>query len=167
MTSSQQRAALQRQIWQIANDVRGAVDGWDFKQYVLGTLFYRFISESFASYIEGGDENIHYAELADSVITPEIKDDASKTKGSTGVPRERGRAPSLPGRGGRGSRPCWPASQWRHAEASAAGTPAWGCTPRSPHLCWDAMGRGETARNKKNPRQSAGFRGFIEWGGTR
>ena len=39
MTSSQQRAALQRQIWAIANDVRGAVDGWDFKQYVLGTLF--------------------------------------------------------------------------------------------------------------------------------
>ena len=39
MTSTQQRAELQRQIWQIANDVRGAVDGWDFKQYVLGTLF--------------------------------------------------------------------------------------------------------------------------------
>jgi len=54
MTSTQQRAALQRQIWQIANDVRGSVDGWDFKQYVLGTLFYRFISENFASYIEGG-----------------------------------------------------------------------------------------------------------------
>ena len=50
MTSNQQRAALQRQIWQIANDVRGAVDGWDFKQYVLGTLFYRFISENFSSY---------------------------------------------------------------------------------------------------------------------
>ena len=81
MTSIQQRAALQRQIWQIANDVRGAVDGWDFKQYVLGTLFYRFISENFASYIEGGDESIRYAELADSVITPEIKDDAIKTKG--------------------------------------------------------------------------------------
>jgi len=46
MTSIQQRAALQRQIWQIANDVRGAVDGWDFKQYVLGTLFYRFIDAS-------------------------------------------------------------------------------------------------------------------------
>ena len=45
MTSIQQRAALQRQIWQIANDVRGSVDGWDFKQYVLGTLFYRFISD--------------------------------------------------------------------------------------------------------------------------
>jgi type I restriction enzyme M protein len=81
MTSIQQRAELQRRIWQIANDVRGAVDGWDFKQYVLGTLFYRFISENFASYIEAGDESIHYAELADSVITPEIKDDAIKTKG--------------------------------------------------------------------------------------
>ena len=49
MTSSQQRDALQRQIWKIANDVRGAVDGWDFKQYVLGALFYRFISENFSN----------------------------------------------------------------------------------------------------------------------
>ncbi|WP_292981105.1 type I restriction-modification system subunit M [Nitrosomonas sp.] len=81
MTSTQQRAELQRRIWQIANDVRGAVDGWDFKQYVLGALFYRFISENFASYIEGGDDNLRYAELPDSVITPEIKDDAIKTKG--------------------------------------------------------------------------------------
>lgn len=81
MTSIQQRAELQRRIWQIANDVRGAVDGWDFKQYVLGALFYRFISENFASYIEGGDDSIHYAELPDSVITPDIKDDAVKTKG--------------------------------------------------------------------------------------
>lgn len=81
MTSTQQRAELQRQIWQIANDVRGSVDGWDFKQYVLGTLFYRFISENFASYIEGDDENIHYAELSDNVITTDIKDDAIKTKG--------------------------------------------------------------------------------------
>ncbi|MFV0370493.1 MAG: type I restriction-modification system subunit M N-terminal domain-containing protein, partial [Azonexus sp.] len=81
MTSTQQRAALQRQIWQIANDVRGAVDGWDFKQYVLGTLFYRFISENFASYIEGGDDSFHYTQLPDSVITADIKDDAIKTKG--------------------------------------------------------------------------------------
>jgi len=81
MTSTQQRAELQRQIWQIANDVRGSVDGWDFKQYVLGTLFYRFISENFAIYIEGGDESIHYAKLADDVITADIKDDAIKTKG--------------------------------------------------------------------------------------
>ncbi|MCL6264479.1 type I restriction-modification system subunit M [Craterilacuibacter sp. RT1T] len=81
MTSMQQRAALQRQIWAIANDVRGAVDGWDFKQYVLGTLFYRFISENFTSYIEGGDDSIHYARFPDHVITPEIKEDAIKTKG--------------------------------------------------------------------------------------
>ena len=81
MTSTQQRAELQRQIWKIANDVRGAVDGWDFKQYVLGTLFYRFISENFALYFEEGDDSVHYAKLPDDVITPEIKDDAIKTKG--------------------------------------------------------------------------------------
>ncbi len=81
MTSSQQRAALQSSIWKIANDVRGAVDGWDFKQYVLGSLFYRFISENFAAHIEGGDDSIAYAKLADSVIASAIKDDAVKTKG--------------------------------------------------------------------------------------
>ncbi|OOF29467.1 type I restriction-modification system subunit M [Salinivibrio sp. IB872] len=81
MTSTQQRAALQRQIWAIANDVRGSVDGWDFKHYVLGTLFYRFMSENFVNYIEAGDESVNYAGLPDEVITPEIKDDAIKTKG--------------------------------------------------------------------------------------
>ncbi|SUP80718.1 type I restriction-modification system subunit M [Yersinia wautersii] len=81
MTSIQQRAALQRQIWAIANEVRGAVDGWDFKQYVLGALFYRFISENFTSYIEAGDDSINYADLPDSVISREIKEDAIKTKG--------------------------------------------------------------------------------------
>jgi len=77
----EQRKELQRQIWQIANDVRGSVDGWDFKQYVLGSLFYRFISENFTNYIEAGDESVNYASLPDSVITPEIKEDAVKTKG--------------------------------------------------------------------------------------
>ncbi|HFW3091102.1 TPA: type I restriction-modification system subunit M [Salmonella enterica subsp. enterica serovar Reading] len=81
MVSLQQRAELHRQIWQIANDVRGSVDGWDFKQYVLGALFYRFISENFASYIEAGDDSLHYAELDDSIITDDIKVDAIKTKG--------------------------------------------------------------------------------------
>jgi type I restriction-modification system DNA methylase subunit len=81
MTITQQRATLQSQIWKIANDVRGAVDGWDFKQYVLGTLFYRFISENVTSYIEAGDESINYATLSDQTITPEIKVDAIKTKG--------------------------------------------------------------------------------------
>ena len=81
MTAIQQRAELQRRIWQIANDVRGSVDGWDFKQYVLGTLFYRFISENFANYIEAGDESVNYAQLPDEIITPNIKTDAIKTKG--------------------------------------------------------------------------------------
>jgi type I restriction enzyme M protein len=81
MTSTIQRAELQNKIWKIANDVRGSVDGWDFKQFVLGTLFYRFISENFTNYIEGGDDSIDYANLSDDVITKEIKDDAIKTKG--------------------------------------------------------------------------------------
>ncbi|MGI5077179.1 type I restriction-modification system subunit M [Treponema maltophilum] len=54
-TNVNQRAALQAQIWKIANEVRGAVDGWDFKQFVLGTLFYRFISENFTRFVEGGE----------------------------------------------------------------------------------------------------------------
>ena len=81
MTSIAQRAELQAKIWKIANDVRGAVDGWDFKQFVLGALFYRFISENFTKYIEGGDDSVNYAKLSDTVITSEIKDDAIKTKG--------------------------------------------------------------------------------------
>ena len=81
MTSTAQRAELQAKIWRIANDVRGSVDGWDFKQFVLGALFYRFISENFTKYIEADDESIDYSKLSDDVITPEIKDDAIKTKG--------------------------------------------------------------------------------------
>ena len=81
MSSTKQRDELQAAIWKIANDVRGAVDGWDFKQFVLGTLFYRFISENFTNFIEGGDESVQYAQLPDGAITPEIKDDATKTKG--------------------------------------------------------------------------------------
>lgn len=81
MTSINQRAELQNKIWKIANEVRGAVDGWDFKQFVLGALFYRFISENFTNYIEAGDESINYAGMPDSIITPEIKDDAVRTKG--------------------------------------------------------------------------------------
>lgn len=81
MTSIVQRQELQAKIWKIANDVRGSVDGWDFKQFVLGTLFYRFISENFTNFIEAGDDSIDYSELSDDVITPEIKDDAIKTKG--------------------------------------------------------------------------------------
>lgn len=81
MSSAAQRSELQSQIWKIANDVRGSVDGWDFKQYVLGTLFYRFISENFTNYIEGGDDSVNYADLDDKIITKEIIEDAVKTKG--------------------------------------------------------------------------------------
>lgn len=81
MTSIIQKQELQNKIWRIANDVRGSVDGWDFKHFVLGTLFYRFISENFTNYIEGGDDSVDYANLSDDVVTPEIKDDAVKTKG--------------------------------------------------------------------------------------
>lgn len=66
----QQRAALHATIWRIANDLRGSVDGWDFKQYVLGMLFYRFISENLCSYIDqkeaaAGNPNFRYSRLED------------------------------------------------------------------------------------------------------
>ncbi|WP_019775533.1 type I restriction-modification system subunit M [Streptococcus sobrinus] len=81
MTEEQQRQELHSKIWKIADDVRGAVDGWDFKQYVLGILFYRFISENFQNYIENGDPNFDYRSFPEERLTPEIKDDAIKTKG--------------------------------------------------------------------------------------
>lgn len=65
-----QRAELHKTIWRIANDLRGSVDGWDFKNYVLGILLYRFISENLIAYInEGerraGDESFDYATVSD------------------------------------------------------------------------------------------------------
>lgn len=70
MIKEQERAELHRAIWQIANDLRGSVDGWDFKQYVLGMLFYRFISENLTSYINederrSGNKDFDYAKLSD------------------------------------------------------------------------------------------------------
>ena len=81
MTSIKQREELHAAIWKIANDVRGAVDGWDFKQYVLGTLFYRFISEHFTDYVEAGNKSVNYAGRRDDEITPKIKDDITRAKG--------------------------------------------------------------------------------------
>jgi type I restriction enzyme M protein len=68
----QERAELHKTIWQIANDLRGSVDGWDFKQYVLGMLFYRFISENLVTYINrnqhaAGETSFNYEELSDEV----------------------------------------------------------------------------------------------------
>ncbi|MDF2049862.1 type I restriction-modification system subunit M [Arthrobacter sp. Cr_A7] len=70
-TKEGQRAELHKTIWRIANDLRGSVDGWDFKSYVLGMLFYRFISENLTSYIntgehKAGDRDFNYAALADA-----------------------------------------------------------------------------------------------------
>ena len=66
-----ERAELHRTIWRIANDLRGSVDGWDFKSYVLGMLFYRFISENLTAYLNqqerrAGDASFDYAQLRDS-----------------------------------------------------------------------------------------------------
>lgn len=88
MTSLKQRDELQAAIWRIANDVRGAVDGWDFKQFVLGTLFYRFISENFCQYIEGGDDQVHYAQMANDDVPSEVVADAIATKGYMIYPSE-------------------------------------------------------------------------------
>ena len=67
----QERAELHRAIWAIADDLRGAVDGWDFKNYVLGAMFYRYISENFAAYInageiEAGNTSFDYAKMSDA-----------------------------------------------------------------------------------------------------
>ena len=51
-TKEMQRSELHKTIWRIANDLRGSVDGWDFKTYVLGMMFYRFISENLANHID-------------------------------------------------------------------------------------------------------------------
>ena len=65
-----EREELHKAIWSIADDLRGSVDGWDFKQYILGIMFYRYISENMNNYInegekKAGDDNFDYAKLAD------------------------------------------------------------------------------------------------------
>lgn len=81
----QERAELHRVIWNIANDLRGSVDGWDFKQYVLGMLFYRYISENLSSYIndnehEAGIHTFDYAQLSDEDAET-IRNEMVSTKG--------------------------------------------------------------------------------------
>lgn len=81
----QEREELHKAIWNIANGLRGSVDGWDFKQYVLGFMFYRYISENIANYInhdehEAGNPDFDYAELSDEEAE-EARADMVKTKG--------------------------------------------------------------------------------------
>jgi len=88
----QERAELHRTIWSIANDLRGSVDGWDFKQYVLGMLFYRYISENLSAYINdgeraAGDAGFNYANISDA-DAEQARDDLVKTKGFFILPSE-------------------------------------------------------------------------------
>ena len=81
----QEREELHKAIWNIANDLRGSVDGWDFKQYVLGIMFYRYISENITNYINAdeqaaGNDGFDYAELSDAEAE-EARSDMVKTKG--------------------------------------------------------------------------------------
>ena len=66
----QERTELYRTIWALANELRGSVDGWDFKQYVLGMLFYRYISENLTTYLnkgewDAGNTDFDYAKISD------------------------------------------------------------------------------------------------------
>ena len=91
-TREQERAELYRVIWGIANDLRGSVDGWDFKQYVLGLLFYRYISENITSYInknerEVGDKDFDYSKISDKAAE-EARKDMVSSKGFFILPSE-------------------------------------------------------------------------------
>jgi len=87
-----ERNDLHKTIWRIANDLRGSVDGWDFKSYVLGMLFYRFISENLTGYLnhqerEAGVAGFHYADLRDSEAES-VRDTVVKEKGFFILPSE-------------------------------------------------------------------------------
>ena len=91
-TKEQERAELHRAIWQIANDLRGSVDGWDFKQYVLGMLFYRFISENLTNYINADERRTGKKDFDYSVLTDKEaefgREDTVKEKGFYILPSE-------------------------------------------------------------------------------
>jgi len=89
MTKEQERAELHKSIWQIANNLRWSIDGWDFKQYVLWMLFYRFISENLIRYINENepDNDFDYAKLSDEEAEFG-RDDTVKEKGFYILPSE-------------------------------------------------------------------------------
>ncbi len=88
----QEREELHRTIWNMANDLRGSVDGWDFKQYVLGMLFYRYISENFTNYVnqgevEAGNTDFDYIKLTDE-DAEQAREDLIQSKGYFILPSE-------------------------------------------------------------------------------
>ncbi len=92
MPNIQEREELHRSIWNIANELRGAVDGWDFKQYVLGIMFYRYISENLTEYInkgerKAGDASFDYAKLSDAEAE-EARESLVQEKGFFILPSE-------------------------------------------------------------------------------
>ena len=88
----EEREELHKTIWSIADDLRGSVDGWDFKQYILGIMFYRYISENLTQYLnegewEAGDTDFDYAKLSDEEAES-ARDDMVRTKGFFILPSE-------------------------------------------------------------------------------
>jgi len=88
----QERTELYHTIWALANDLRGSVDGWDFKQYVLGMLFYRYISENLTTYLnkgewEAGNTEFNYSNISDEEAE-NARDDMVETKGFFILPSE-------------------------------------------------------------------------------
>ena len=92
MKKEQERDELHRAIWAIADELRGSVDGWDFKAYVLGMMFYRYISENLTNYInegewEAGNDGFDYTQLSDE-DAEQARKDMINTKGFFMVPSE-------------------------------------------------------------------------------
>ena len=89
----QERTELYRTIWTLANELRGSVDGWDFKQYVLGMLFYRYISENLTTYLnkgewDAGNTGFDYAEINDKDLPENLKQEMVQEKGFFILPSE-------------------------------------------------------------------------------
>ncbi len=92
INKAQERDELHRAIWAIADELRGSIDGWDFKSYVLGMMFYRYISENLTNYInadeiEAGNDGFNYAELSDE-DAEQAREDLVRTKGFFILPSE-------------------------------------------------------------------------------
>jgi len=87
-----EREEIHKAIWSIADELRGSVDGWDFKQYILGMMFYRYISENITNYInagerKAGDEKFDYAKLKDEEAET-IRNEMVNEKGFFILPSE-------------------------------------------------------------------------------
>jgi type I restriction enzyme M protein len=125
--ANDEKSELHKTIWRIANELRGSVDGWDFKQYVLGFLFYRFISENLTNYIntnqlKAGQKNFDFAKLDDKKANIARKETVSE-KGFYILPSElfpnvKAKASEDPNLNETLSR------IFKNIEASAVGTPS-------------------------------------------